>query len=59
MLEHIPTKEDILAAHERIKPFIHRTPVFSSHWFDERVGKPCVFKGEHLQKQGHSKPAVL
>jgi len=52
MLEHIPTKEDILAAHERIKPFIHRTPVFSSHWFDDRVGKPCVFKGEHLQKTG-------
>ena len=52
MLEHIPTKEDILAAHKRISPYIHLTPVFTSHWFDERVGKPCVFKGEHLQKTG-------
>ena len=52
MLEHIPTQEDILAAHKRISPYIHRTPVFTSHWFDERVGKHCVFKGEHLQKTG-------
>ena len=52
MLEHIPTQEDILAAHKRISPYIHRTPVFTSHWFDERAGKHCIFKGEHLQKTG-------
>ena len=27
---YIPTYDDVLEAHERIKPYIHRTPVLTS-----------------------------
>jgi len=52
MLEHIPTKADLIAAHQRILPYIHQTPVFTSSWFDAEAGKSCFFKSEHLQKTG-------
>jgi len=52
MLEHIPTKSDLIEAHQRILPFIHKTPVYTSSWFDSLAGKNCYFKGEHLQKTG-------
>lgn len=52
MLEHIPTKADLTAAHQRILPYIHQTPVFTSSWFDAEAGKSCFFKSEHLQKTG-------
>lgn len=52
MLEDIPTKADLIAAHQRILPYIHQTPVLTSSWFDQRAGKTCYFKGEHLQKTG-------
>jgi threonine dehydratase len=28
----MPTWDDVLAAHERIKPYIHRTPVLTSRY---------------------------
>lgn len=46
------TKEDILTAHDRIKPFIHRTPVMTSKGIDERVGASLFFKCENFQKVG-------
>ena len=52
MLKHIPTKADLIAAHQRILPYIHQTPVFTSSWFDAEAGKNCFFKSEHLQKTG-------
>jgi len=52
MLEQIPTKADLIAAHQRILPYIHQTPVFTSSWFDAEAGKNCFFKSEHLQKTG-------
>jgi len=52
MLKHIPTKADLIAAHKRILPYIHQTPVFTSSWFDAEAGKSCFFKSEHLQKTG-------
>src|SRR6056300_1907393 len=58
MLEHIPTKSDLIEAHQRILPFIHKTPVYTSSWFDSLAGKNCYFKGEHLQKTGAFKARV-
>ncbi len=52
MLEQIPTKADLIAAHQRILPYVHQTPVFTSSWFDAEAGKNCFFKSEHLQKTG-------
>jgi len=48
----IPTIEDILQAHQRIKPFIHRTPLLSSKAINEISGATILFKCENLQKVG-------
>ena len=42
----------IRAAHERIRPHIHRTPVLTSARFDEACGGSLFFKCENLQKAG-------
>ncbi|MFZ2905277.1 MAG: pyridoxal-phosphate dependent enzyme [Cyclobacteriaceae bacterium] len=46
------TKESIEKAHERIKPFIHRTPVLTSQAIDEMTGCHIFFKCENFQKMG-------
>jgi threonine dehydratase len=46
------TLELIKEAHERITPFIHRTPVMTSRAFNEAVGKQVFFKCENLQRVG-------
>ena len=47
-----PTYGDIVEAARRIGPYIHRTPVFTSRYFDNRVGAEVFFKAENLQKVG-------
>ena len=47
-----PSKEDILAAAERIGPYIHRTPVITSKSIDQACGAEILFKCENLQKAG-------
>lgn len=42
----------IRAAHERIRPHIHRTPVLTSARFDEASGASLFFKCENFQKVG-------
>jgi threonine dehydratase len=42
----------IRAAHERIRPFIHRTPVLTSSRLDEASGASLFFKCENFQKIG-------
>lgn len=42
----------IRAAHERIRPYIHRTPVLTSSPLDEASGAKLFFKCENLQKVG-------
>jgi threonine dehydratase len=42
----------MLVAHERIKPYIHRTPVLTSSYFDDLVGAELFFKCENFQKAG-------
>lgn len=46
------TPADIAAAADRIEPFVHRTPVFTSATLDREVGGHLFFKGENLQKVG-------
>jgi threonine dehydratase len=46
------TKETIAAAHERIKPFIEKTPVLTSEALNELAGCQIFFKCENLQKIG-------
>jgi threonine dehydratase len=48
----IPNKKSIEEAHERIRPYIHRTPVMTSHSLDEIAGCQVFFKCENLQKVG-------
>lgn len=48
----VPTQADIVSAHERIKPYIHRTPVLTSASVDEVAGSSIFFKCENFQKIG-------
>jgi len=48
----LPTFSDIELAHERIRPYIHRTPVMTSKSINEIVGAELFFKCENLQKVG-------
>jgi threonine dehydratase len=47
---YIPTFDDMKAAHERIKPYIHRTPVLTSSYLNELTGAQLFFKCENFQK---------
>jgi len=49
---NLPTFADIEKAHERIRPYIHYTPVLSSKSINEIVGAELFFKCENLQKVG-------
>ncbi len=46
------TKERIEEAHERIKPYIHRTPVLTSSAINEIAGCSIFFKCENFQNVG-------
>jgi threonine dehydratase len=48
----IPTYDDVVAAHERIAPYIHRTPVLTSSYFNGLTGAELFFKCENFQKAG-------
>ena len=51
-MENRPTIADIRQAAERIKPFVHRTPVLVCSALDEMSGASLFFKCENLQKVG-------
>ncbi len=46
------TIDDMRAAHERIKPYIHNTPVLTSSYLNELTGAELFFKCENFQKAG-------
>jgi threonine dehydratase len=46
------TLQHIQQAHERIKPYIHRTPVLTCESLDRRVGAQVFLKCENFQKVG-------
>ena len=47
--------QDIYAAGQRIRPYLHQTPVFTSKALDRLSNHTLFFKGEHLQKTGSFK----
>jgi threonine dehydratase len=48
----VPTLDDVQAAALRLKPYVHRTPVFTSSFLDAESGGRLFFKCENLQKVG-------
>lgn len=51
-LSGIPTKEDIISSHQRIDPYVERTPVMQSESIDALAGCTIFFKCENFQKIG-------
>lgn len=49
---NLPDLDSIRAAHERILPYIHRTPVMTSASIDTLAGCSLFFKCENFQKVG-------
>ena len=47
--------KDIESAHERIQPFIHRTPVLTNTSLNDETGANLFFKCENFQKAGSFK----
>lgn len=47
-----PTIQDILEAADRIKPYVHRTPVLTNESLNHRVGAQVYLKCENFQKVG-------
>lgn len=45
-------KQTLIETHQRIKPFIHNTPVLSSTLLNEMAGAKLFFKCENFQKMG-------
>jgi threonine dehydratase len=44
--------DTIRAAHGRIRPYIHRTPVLTNSWLNDACGASLFFKCENFQKVG-------
>ncbi len=51
----IPGKKEIQNAYDKIKPFIHRTPVLTSQSINKIAGAELYFKCENFQKTGSFK----
>jgi threonine dehydratase len=47
-----PDISRIRAAHERIRPYIHRTPVLTNSWLNDTCRASLFFKCENFQKVG-------
>ena len=45
-------KENLIESHQRIKPYIHNTPVLSSQLLNKIAGSQLFFKCENFQKMG-------
>lgn len=50
-----PSLDDVRKAAERIKPFVHRTPLLASRSLSERIGVEVRLKCENLQRAGSFK----
>ena len=48
----VPSIDDVRAAHARIKPYIHQTPILTSTYLNELSGAELYFKCENFQKAG-------
>ncbi len=45
-------KQDIVQSHQRILPYIHRTPILTSQMINDITGTKVFFKCENFQKMG-------
>ncbi|MES2627696.1 MAG: threonine/serine dehydratase [Bacteroidota bacterium] len=52
MSAYYPSRQDIETAHERILPYIHRTPVLTNAYINQLTGCEVYFKAENFQKIG-------
>jgi threonine dehydratase len=50
-----PSLEDVRKAADRIRPYVHRTPLLPSHSLSERIGVEVRLKCENLQRAGSFK----
>ena len=50
--DNIPTADDIVRTHDRIRHYIHRTPVVTSDTINRLTGGEVFFKCENFQKAG-------
>ncbi len=50
-----PTLDNVLAAADRIRPWVHRTPLLPSRSLSERIGVEVRLKCENLQRAGSFK----
>jgi threonine dehydratase len=48
----IPVFADVVAAHDRIRPHIHRTPILTCRTLNRMTGAELFFKCENFQKAG-------
>jgi threonine dehydratase len=48
----VPDRAALFAAHRRVKPFIHRTPILTSRSLNRRTGARVFCKAENLQRGG-------
>src|SRR5436190_24081384 len=48
----IPSFDDVVAASERIRPYVHHTPVLTCRAVDALAGRRVHLKSEHLQRAG-------
>lgn len=46
------TYDDVRDAHDRVRPYVHRTPVLTSAFLDARARRSLFLKCENLQKIG-------
>jgi threonine dehydratase len=51
-MNQVPTKDDIVRAHERIRRYIHNTPIQTCSSLDDLAGCSLFFKCENFQKVG-------
>jgi threonine dehydratase/serine racemase len=52
MTEYAVSLESVRAAHQRILPHIHSTPILTSHLLDGLAGRELFFKCENFQRGG-------
>lgn len=50
--QDLPSYHDVIAAHDRIRAHIHRTPILTSAYMNALTGADLYFKCENFQKAG-------
>ena len=51
-MNNVPTKQNIITAHKKIKPYIHNTPILTSESINKLFNTNLFFKCENFQKAG-------